>query len=71
MKRYAEIERQTRETSIHVTLDLDGTGTSAISTGIGFLDHMLDLFARARISAPRAPAAIDSTAPVGYLTSGQ
>lgn len=46
MKRYAEIERQTRETSIHVTLDLDGTGTSAISTGIGFLDHMLDLFAR-------------------------
>jgi imidazoleglycerol-phosphate dehydratase len=46
MKRYAEIERQTRETSIHVTLDLDGSGTSAISTGIGFLDHMLDLFAR-------------------------
>jgi len=46
MKRYAEIERQTRETSIHVTLDLDGTGKSAISTGIGFLDHMLDLFAR-------------------------
>lgn len=46
MKRYAEIERQTRETSIHVTLDLDGRGTSAISTGIGFLDHMLDLFAR-------------------------
>ena len=34
------------------------------------LQTMLDLLARARISAPRAPAAIDSTAPVGYLASG-
>lgn len=46
MKRYAEIQRQTRETSIHVALDLDGSGKSEISTGIGFLDHMLDLFTR-------------------------
>ena len=45
-KRTAEIERKTRETSIRLTLDLDGEGKSRISTGVGFLDHMLDLLAR-------------------------
>ena len=44
--RTAEIRRETRETTIAVTLDVDGTGTSDISTGIGFLDHMLDSLAR-------------------------
>jgi imidazoleglycerol-phosphate dehydratase len=44
--RTAEIRRETRETTISVTLDVDGTGTSDISTGIGFLDHMLDSLAR-------------------------
>lgn len=44
--RRATVERNTRETRIAATLDLDGTGISAIATGIGFLDHMLDQLAR-------------------------
>jgi imidazoleglycerol-phosphate dehydratase len=44
--RTAEISRQTRETKVQVSLNLDGTGKSSIQTGVGFLDHMLDLLAR-------------------------
>lgn len=44
--RFAIVERQTRETSISVTLKLDGRGTAAINTGVPFLDHMLDSFTR-------------------------
>ncbi len=44
--REARLSRKTRETEITVALDLDGTGKSAISTGMPFLDHMLELFAR-------------------------
>ena len=44
--RTAEITRKTAETDIRIVLDLDGTGKSDISTGVGFLDHMLTLFAR-------------------------
>src|SRR5919205_170868 len=44
--RTAELERRTGETAIRVRLNLDGTGQAEISTGVGFLDHMLDLFAR-------------------------
>lgn len=44
--RIADIVRVTAETNIHLTLDLDGSGASDISTGCGFLDHMLTLFAR-------------------------
>ena len=44
--RTAELERNTAETSISLTLDLDGTGAGKIDTGCGFLDHMLTLFAR-------------------------
>jgi imidazoleglycerol-phosphate dehydratase len=44
--REAAIARKTRETTIEVKLDLDGTGVYDISTGIGFLDHMLEQLAR-------------------------
>ncbi len=46
MGRTAEIERTTAETSIRLALALDGTGEGTRSTGVGFLDHMLDLVAR-------------------------
>lgn len=44
--RTAEISRKTAETQIEVRLDLDGTGTYANRTGVGFFDHMLDQLAR-------------------------
>jgi imidazoleglycerol-phosphate dehydratase len=44
--RRAEIMRETGETSIALSLDLDGTGKTDINTGIGFLDHMLTLLGR-------------------------
>ena len=44
--RTAVISRQTAETQIQLTLNLDGTGVSECETGVGFLDHMLTLFAR-------------------------
>ncbi|MFH1715423.1 MAG: imidazoleglycerol-phosphate dehydratase HisB [Elusimicrobiota bacterium] len=45
-KRTSEEKRKTTETSINLTLNLDGKGTAKITTGISFLDHMLTLFAR-------------------------
>src|ERR1700694_990618 len=44
--RKAAVKRATKETDVEVTIDLDGAGTSEVATGIGFLDHMLDLLAR-------------------------
>ena len=44
--RQAEISRKTGETDIRIALTLEGTGKSVIDTGVGFLDHMLTLFAR-------------------------
>ncbi len=46
MTRRAEIDRDTAETRIHLELALDGTGAGERRTGVGFLDHMLDLLAR-------------------------
>ena len=46
MARYAKITRNTSETSIELSIDLDGTGKAEIDTGIGFFDHMLNSFAR-------------------------
>jgi imidazoleglycerol-phosphate dehydratase len=46
MARTATIQRKTAETDIELELDLDGSGQSTIDTGVGFLDHMLVLFAK-------------------------
>lgn len=46
MSRNAQIERKTKETQIILALKLDGTGQADVSTGIPFLDHMLELFAK-------------------------
>ena len=46
MSRVARIERTTKESQVKVEVDLDGTGRSDVSTGVGFYDHMLDAFAR-------------------------
>ena len=46
MPRTATIDRATRETQIHLELNLDGSGAGVWQTGVGFLDHMLELFAR-------------------------
>ena len=45
-ERHAVLERTTRETSVHVEVSLDGTGASQITTGVGFLDHMLELLSK-------------------------
>ena len=44
--RKAEVVRETKETSIKVSVDVDGSGKSKISTGVGFFDHMLESFAK-------------------------
>ena len=46
MSRVGDVRRTTGETDVRVRLELDGTGTADVSTGVGFFDHMLTLFAR-------------------------
>src|SRR5947209_830336 len=46
MARSARIRRETGETQISLTLDLDGTGRADVATGVGFFDHMLTLLAK-------------------------
>ena len=46
MSRTATLDRQTKESKVHVEVDLDGSGRADVSTGVGFYDHMLTSFAR-------------------------
>lgn len=46
MTRHAAVDRETRETRIHVDVDLDGSGRAELASGLPFLDHMLDQVAR-------------------------
>ena len=46
MSRCKLVERETKETNISLQLDLDGTGTASVDTGVGFMDHMLEGFAK-------------------------
>jgi imidazoleglycerol-phosphate dehydratase len=46
MSRVGHVRRETKETTIEVTWDLDGTGTADVSTGLGMLDHLVDQLAR-------------------------
>ena len=45
-KRAARVVRRTKETSVAVELSIDGRGTYAVNTGLPFLDHMIELFAK-------------------------
>ena len=53
--RKAALTRRTNETQIELSLDLDGTGTADISTGVGFYDHMLTALARHGMVAAEHP----------------
>lgn len=59
MSRSTSVERSTKETSIKVTVDLDGTGHYEVKTGIGFLDHMLEQLSRHSLMDLRVEAVGD------------
>lgn len=59
MTRTASIDRRTRETNIQLELNLDGTGEVQLATGVGFLDHMLELLARHAVLDLKVQAAGD------------
>ena len=59
MARTAEIDRKTAETDIQLSINLDGSGQSDIQTGVGFFDHMLELFAKHAVIAECAVVGIN------------
>ena len=74
MSRTATVERNTLETRIRASLNLDGTGTSTLETGIPFLEHMLDQVARhghqcVRIGNRHEPAGPHGIAPLDGITA--
>jgi imidazoleglycerol-phosphate dehydratase len=52
MSRTARLERETKESKVLVEINLDGSGRTEISTGVGFYDHMLTAFGRHGLSRP-------------------
>ena len=52
MSRTATLDRETKESKVHVSVDLDGSGRSDVSTGVGFFDHMLAVVRPARPGRP-------------------
>lgn len=46
MSRSATVHKETKETTVDISLDLDGTGVSSVSTGVGFFDHMLETLSK-------------------------
>lgn len=60
MSRRGRVDRATAETKVGVELDLDGSGSAQVSTGVGFFDHMLDAFARHALLDLRVQAVGDT-----------
>lgn len=60
MSRRGRVDRATAETKVGVELDLDGSGSAQVSTGVGFFDHMLDAFARHALLDLRVEAVGDT-----------
>ncbi len=69
--RVATVERNTKETRIKGRVDLDGTGTAEVATGIGFLDHMLDQLARHSLIDITLKAKGDLHTDFHHTTGGQ
>ncbi len=67
-ERKASVARKTKETEIAVSLDLDGTGQYAVSTGVGFLDHMLEQLSRHSLIDLKVQAKGDTHIDFHHLT---
>ena len=75
-QRRAELKRKTAETEIFLSLDLDGEGAGGVDSGVGFLNHMLELFKthsgiNPTISCPRAARRGFSRSSTAILSSGK
>ena len=71
MGRTARLQRSTSESTIAVELDLDGTGVSAISTGVGFYDHMLTALSKHSLIDLRVEASGDVHIDVNAMARGR